>query len=71
MMKNDSMVPGQPSSGDAMNNGNSYDLVFPALPVSKTSNKIGTVPFKKRSNVKSSTVNEVINHANLIVINKY
>ncbi|XP_025416174.1 vigilin-like [Sipha flava] len=60
MMKNVSMVSGQPSSGDAMNNGNSYDLVFPALPVSKTSNTIGTVPFKKRSNVKSSTVNEII-----------
>jgi hypothetical protein len=65
------MVSGQPSSGDAKNNGNSYDLVFPALPVSKTSNTIGTVPFKKRWNIKSSTVNEVIYHAILIVINKY
>ncbi|XP_025419238.1 vigilin-like [Sipha flava] len=60
MTKNMSIVSGQPSSGDAMNNGNSYDHVFPALPVSKTSNTIGTVPFKKRSNVKSSTVNEII-----------
>ncbi|XP_025406272.1 vigilin-like [Sipha flava] len=60
MMKNLSMVSGQPSSGDTKNNGNSYDLVFPALPVPKTSNTIGTVPFKKRSNVKSSTVNEII-----------
>ncbi|XP_025409088.1 vigilin-like [Sipha flava] len=60
MMKNESMVSSQPSSGDVKNNGNSYNLVFPALPVPKTSNTIGTVPFKKRSNVKSSTVNEII-----------
>ncbi|XP_025423354.1 vigilin-like [Sipha flava] len=59
-MKNASIVSYQPSSGDSKNNGNSYDLVFPALPVLKTSNTIGTVPFKKRSNVKSSTVNEII-----------
>jgi hypothetical protein len=71
MMKNVSMVSGQPSSEDVKNNGNSYDLVFPALPVSKTSNTIGTVPVKKQSHVKSSTVNEVIYHAILIVINKY
>ncbi|XP_025416560.1 vigilin-like [Sipha flava] len=60
MMKNVSMLSGQLSSRDAKNNGNSYDIVFPALPVSKTSNKIGTVPFKKQNNVKSSTVNEII-----------
>jgi hypothetical protein len=71
MMKNVSMVSGQLSSVDSKNNGNSYNLVFPALPVSKTSDTIRTVPFKKRSNVKSSTVNEVIYHAILIVINKY
>jgi hypothetical protein len=66
-----SMVSGQLSSGDSKNNGNSYDLVFPALPVSKTSVTIGTIPFKKRSNIISSTVNEVIYHATLIVIIKY
>jgi hypothetical protein len=65
------MMPGQPSSGDVKNNDNSYDLLFPTLPVSKTSDTIGTVPFKKRSKVKSSTVNEVIYHAILIVINNY
>jgi hypothetical protein len=65
------MLSGQPSSGDAKNNGNGYDIVFPALPVPKTSNAIGTVPFKKRNNVKSSTVNEVIYHAILIAIIKY
>jgi hypothetical protein len=70
-MKNVSMVSDQPSLEDVKNNGNSYDLIFPALPVSKTSNTIGTVPFKKRSNIKSSTVNEVIYHVILIVINKY
>ncbi|XP_025411910.1 vigilin-like [Sipha flava] len=59
-MKNVSMVSGKPSLEDVKNNGNSYDLIFPALPVSKTSNTIGTVPFKKRSNIKSSTVNEII-----------
>ncbi|XP_025405776.1 vigilin-like [Sipha flava] len=53
-------MPGQPSSGDVKNNDNSYDLLFPTLPVSKTSDTIGTVPFKKRSKVKSSTVNEII-----------
>jgi hypothetical protein len=71
MIKNMSMVSGQPSSGDNKNNGNSYDIVFPALSVSKTSNTIGTVPLKKRINVKYSTVNEVIYHSILIVINKY
>jgi hypothetical protein len=65
------MVSGQTSSGDAMSNGNNYDLAFPTLPVLKTSEKIGTAQFKKRSNFKSSTVNEVIYHAILIVINKY
>jgi hypothetical protein len=60
-----------PSSGGAKDNGNSYDIVFPALPVSRTYNTIGTVPFKKQSSIKSSTVTEVIYHAILIVINKY
>ncbi|XP_025405844.1 vigilin-like, partial [Sipha flava] len=60
MMKNVSMVSGQPSAGDAMSNGNNYNHSFPALPVLKTSETIGTAQFKKRSNFKSSTVNEII-----------
>jgi hypothetical protein len=71
MMNNISMVSGQPSAGDAMSNGNNYNLSFPTLPVLKTSQTIGTAQLKKRSNFKSSTVNEVIYHAILIVINKY
>ncbi|XP_025419554.1 vigilin-like [Sipha flava] len=56
MMKNVSMVSGQPSAGDAMSNGNNYNLSFPALPVLKTLETIGTAQFKKRSNFKSSTI---------------
>jgi len=60
------------SSNTGQENGNSYDLVFPALPDSKTlgSKNLGmngqcltqNVPSKGWSKVRTSTVNQVINY---------
>lgn len=67
------MVSSHTSPGDAENNSNNYALVFPPLPISKTLGMTNgqTAPFKKRSHVRISIVNEVIYHAILIVTNKY
>jgi hypothetical protein len=74
-MKSVPVVSNLTSTGVVGYNSNSYTIMFPALPALKTLGNIGikrqSAVFEKRSIVRTSTINEVIHHAILIIINKY